>query len=61
MSNRNEIAAELLRNCPAECASDYAAIADALRRDEDAQKILAMQEVNDWPETYAWLKSELAA
>ena len=53
--NRNEIAAELLRGCPAESL----AIAAALRRGDAAEAILAMPEVNHWPETYVWLKAEL--
>jgi len=58
MSTRNEIANELMRDCPDEYRSDHAEIAAAIIRGDDASKILAV--ADDYPETYVWLKSELA-
>lgn len=57
--DRNEIATELLRGVPEESREDHEAIAAALRRGDSADDILSMREVNDWPETYSWLKTEL--
>lgn len=59
--DRNQIAAELLRGCPDESRADHEVIAQALRRGDSVSDILAMREVNDWPETYVWLRSELNA
>lgn len=61
MTDRNQIAEELLRGCPEECLEDHEAIAEALRRGDSTEQILQMRETNDWPETYVWLKGELGA
>lgn len=58
--DRNQIANELLRGVPDESREDHEAIAEALRRGDSASDILGMREANDWPETYVWLRTELA-
>lgn len=59
--DRNQIADELLRDVPDESREDHEAIADAIRRGDAAEQILAMPETDRWPETYSWLKGELGA
>ncbi len=61
MGTRIEIANDLVHGCPDDSYADHAAIADALVRGDDASAILEMAELSRWPETYVWLKSELAA
>lgn len=61
MTDRNQIAAELLRGCPEESLEDHEAIAAALRRGDSAAQMLSMPETYNWPETYVWLKGELGA
>ncbi len=53
------IADELLRGCPDESLADHEVIAKALRRGDSKEQILGMPELDNWPETYAWLKAEL--
>lgn len=53
------IADELLRGCPGESLSDNEIIAKSLRRGDSKEQILGMSELDNWPETYKWLKSEL--
>jgi hypothetical protein len=62
MSNtidRNALAKELLLGVPDESRADHEAIAAALVRGDSAEEILGMPEVDYWPETYSWLKTEL--
>jgi len=59
MKTRQEIAAELLQDCPAESLEDHQKIAAAIERGNSRDDILGMKETNDWPETYHWLKDEL--
>ena len=58
---RNEIATELLDGCPQESLADHTVLAERLRWSEHPDTILASPEANRWPETYTWLKNELAA
>jgi len=59
--SRSQMAAELMSGCPDESRPDHEAIVAALLRGDSAAEILAMPEADRWPETYAWLKSELAS
>jgi hypothetical protein len=59
--NREQIATELMKGCPTESREDHEAIAEAVRAGESVESILKMDEVDRWPETYAWLKSALNA
>lgn len=57
---REQIATELLRDCPQESLEDHQAIAAALLRGDSPEQILNMTELDNWPETYSWLKGELS-
>ena len=61
MQTKSQIANEMMRGCPADSRADHEAVAAALVRGDDAAAILKMAELDRWPETYVWLKSELAA
>ena len=56
---RNEIAIELMRDCPEESRADHSAIALAILTKEPWDDVLAMAE--EWPETYRWLKDNRPA
>ena len=56
---RAEIAAELLRDCPPEALPDHRYVADAINSGHPIVHILQMPELDAWPETYLWLKSNL--
>ena len=57
--NRKQIAAELMHGVPDESRDDHQKIAYAILAGETVEKILEMRETNDWPSTYAWLKTKL--
>ena len=57
--NRKRIATELLEGCPDESRVDHETIAHAILRGDSPDDILDMPEVDRWPETYVWLKTEL--
>lgn len=57
--NRAEIAAELLRHCPPDALPDHRYVADAINSGHPIVHILQMPELDAWPETYLWLKSNL--
>ena len=57
--NRNDIARELLAQCPPDSFPDYQAIVEALEKDFSKEDILFMPEVFRWPKTYKWLKAHL--
>ncbi len=54
---RSELAAELLRDCPDESRADHETISRAILSGADREEILNM--VENWPETYVWLKNNL--
>jgi hypothetical protein len=56
---REELARELLENCPAAWQADYCKIADALKQGQSVTDILNMAEVHRLPGTYAWLAERL--
>lgn len=56
---REQIATELLRDCPKDALDDHIAIAEAVRSGESIQEILEMDSLDNWPETYSWLKNVL--
>jgi hypothetical protein len=58
-TTREALATELLRGCPAESRADHERIADALQRGDAPATILAMPEMERWPETYRWISIEL--
>lgn len=60
-NRRIKIAAELMRDCPAESRVDHAIIANAIRLGATLDQLLAMPETNRWPETYRWMKNEFSA
>ena len=60
MTDRNQLAAKLLEGCPAESLDDHKAIAAALLRGDSNEQVLAMNQLDAWPETYVWLKGELS-
>tara|TARA_R110000851_G_C13075730_1_gene565285 strand:+ start:1002 stop:1307 length:306 start_codon:yes stop_codon:yes gene_type:complete len=57
---REKLAAELLQGDLGESQADHEAIARALTRGDSTEAILAMSELERWPETYSLLKTELA-
>ena len=59
LTDRERLAADLLRDCPAESLDDHKAIAAALLRGDSNEQVLAMDQLDAWPETYSWLKGEL--
>jgi hypothetical protein len=61
MMDRKKIAAELLDGCPEESLSDHQAIADAIRRGDTLEDILDMPEIDRWPETHVWIKTQFEA
>lgn len=56
--NREKLAAELLKGDPGESQADHEAIARALTRGDSTEAILAMSELERWPDTYSWLKTD---
>lgn len=52
---RKTIIAELLLGCPDEAIGDHFAIAGAVERGESLLHLLAMPELDRWPDTYVWL------
>jgi hypothetical protein len=56
---REQIAQELMRDCPTEAMADHNALARAIREGIDKGSILSMLECDRWPETHVWLKTEL--
>lgn len=54
--NRSEIAAELLKDCPAESKLDHEYLAELIQDQVPWETILERPEANRWPETYRWLK-----
>ena len=58
---RNEIAAQLLEGCPEESRNDHEEIARAIRIGTSVDAIMAMPEVDRWPDTYCWLRGVLNA
>lgn len=58
-AKRETIARDLLDGCPADSRADHETIAAAIRRGDSRAGILAMSEVDAWPETYAWLRDRL--
>ena len=56
---RNAIAEELLDGCPDESRNDHEEIARAIRIGTSVDAIMAMPEVNRWPDTYCWLGDAL--
>ncbi len=59
MKTRKEIADELMTGCPDGLISDHRIVAEAITRGDSPEKILAMPELNNWPDSYSWVKSEL--
>ena len=57
---RQEIADEMMWSCPAESREDHEIIAWQIRTGQPVEAILELPELDLWPETYAWLKGELA-
>jgi hypothetical protein len=52
---RNELAIELLRDCPTELLDVHEIIADAIRSGDALVTVLAMPEMQFCPDTYYWL------
>jgi len=52
---REEIAAELLANCPVEAREDHETIADMIREGHPWPSVI--NAADEWPETYVWLKN----
>ena len=55
---RNEIATELMRDCPDDLEPSHQIIADAINAGKPIDDILNM--CDDWPDTYVWLKNEFS-
>ena len=51
----NELADQLLQDCPAESYDDHNSIARELRLGLGDHELLEIEELNRWPETYSWL------
>lgn len=58
--NRKQIAQELMAGCPVESKRDNKQIAAAIIAGKSFDEIDATTKINDWPETYVWLKNEMA-
>jgi hypothetical protein len=54
---RAELAAELLRDCPDESRADHETISEAVLSGADRESVLNMVEIDNWPETYSYLKN----
>lgn len=52
---RADIAAELLRGCPADTLADHEAIAAMITAGESRETVLNSTAAQNWPETYNWL------
>jgi len=59
--DRKKIATEITRGCPSESRRDHREIAAAIRAGKSFDEICRTTKIDDWPETYTWLKSEMAA
>lgn len=57
--NRKQIAVELMRGILCEQKNDHKKIADAIVAGKTFDEICATTKINDWPETYVWVKNEL--
>ena len=53
------LAIQLLEKCPVNAFEDHEIIANALLSRNKPSDTLKMSEVDNWPETYVWLKSRL--
>lgn len=58
--DRKLMAAELLDGCPDESLADHQEIAAAIARGDSLETILAMPVLNEWPDTYVWVKYNLS-
>jgi hypothetical protein len=54
---RADIAAELLRGCPADTLADHEAIAAMITSGESRETVLDSTAAQNWPETHNWLKT----
>jgi len=54
----NELAIELLRDCPTELLDVHEIIADAIRSGDALVTVLSMPEMQFCPETYYWLSTK---
>lgn len=55
----NKIADELMGGCPDESFDDHKKIADAIRAGKSFDEICGSTEIEQWPDTYIWVKTEL--
>ncbi len=55
----NKIADELMNGCPDELFDDHQEIASAIRAGKSFDEICASTNIDQWPETYVWVKTEL--
>jgi len=57
--DRNAIADELMFGCPDESFNDHQKIADAIRSGMSFDEICEKTNIDEWTETYVWVKTEL--
>lgn len=60
-TTRESIATELLAGCPEESRADHKAVAEAIRRGATWDELSAMPELDRWPESYIWVRGEIAS
>lgn len=59
MIDRKRIADDLMVDCPCDAAADHQKVASAILRGDEPSRILAMPELDNWPESYHWLKTQM--
>jgi len=56
---KENIINRLMFCCPTGSKNDHWAVARAIKSGATWETISQMKELNDWPETYVWLKAEM--
>lgn len=59
MVSREQIANALLKGVTEDCREDMEAVARAIASELSIPSILAMPELDRWPESYFWVKTQL--
>ena len=59
MDKREWLAEDILRGCPEDLVEDHLQIAHAIKSGVPLDVLLDMEELNRWPETHFYVKSQL--
>jgi len=60
LKRRADLSDQLLINCPEDALADHEALSKLILDGADLAMVLNSQMAGRWPETYAWLKTEMA-